>query len=607
MTPFPWRLELLIALLATVVSTTAIAADVQPDDLTAKAVALIDRAADDCPAESLWRRHTDFGGDFPGWIISRIPLPAAEECQRAAAMHRDLLSRVGVVPTPVAVDELLKRLVRELPPYQKPEEFEYVLTVIDEPKIDTFALGGGYIYITGPLLSKLLDAGDRGRDMLAFFLAHELAHVALRHSRSGIQLQIIRDEPAIQLESEASREHLEQALETAIQPGGALSRFLYTHRQEYAADLYALHLCRNCGISSEGALDALRYLCLLTGPQFRAVAGNAATPLEQPAAGDYFQSHPDALCRLQRLRRELSGRCERVGLYGLYVFDSAKGTFSPAASASLGAQDRAVVFVHGMEGNTGTYRTLMNRFADEEGAAGVQLLEFRYPNDNSLACSGELLTAEMRRVGASGGRVDFVCHSAGGLVFRYFAEVRQGGFREAIFQGTPHGGSDLVRLRSLLELTQFVRHLKLGYPAALEQALLDGTGQITIDLHPDSLFLRYLNRHDRQVSRYHVMRGRVLSSAKAALLDATLAASRRTLAPLVRHGIRSSRLQEMAQAWLERLVLPAEIQDGDLAVSVEKATLPGVEDVLTVRADHLTLKSDPAVIRAVLAILLKSP
>ena len=121
-----------------------------------------------------------------------------------------------------------------------------------------------------------------------------------------------------------------------------------------------------------------------------------------------------------------------------------------------------------MESNREVYRLLLARLAADERAAQTRLFVFQYPNDDSLARSGRSLEPELRRVFASAAQTDFVCHSAGGLVFRYYAETRGGEFRRAIFLGTPHGGSNLARLRRLLEAVQFVGDLKLGYDQALQ-------------------------------------------------------------------------------------------------------------------------------------------
>jgi hypothetical protein len=256
-----------------------------------------------------------------------------------------------------------------------------------------------------------------------------------------------------------------------------------------------------------------------------------------------------------------------------------------------------------MEGNGLTYLPLMQHRAADDSAAGVPLLVFQYPNDQSLARSGEFLQSELARVCGNCRNVDFVCHSAGGLVFRYYAEVRGGVFRKAVFHGTPHGGSDLARLRSLLEASQFVGNLKLGYPESLQQTLQDGNGQITYDLHPDSLFLRFLDRHDKPLNRYYVFRGRVLRTGQAIALEAAATVSRELLRQQIDREVDSEFLRRLAVHYAEYLRIPPEIGSGDLAVSFENAHLKGAAEVHDSRHNHLTIKMRPDVLRETTRIL----
>ncbi|MFN0051853.1 MAG: esterase/lipase family protein [Planctomycetales bacterium] len=222
--------------------------------------------------------------------------------------------------------------------------------------------------------------------------------------------------------------------------------------------------------------------------------------------------------------------------------------------------------------------------------------------------SGRSLERELDRVFVSSEDADFVCHSAGGLVFRFYAETCGGAFRRAAFLGTPHAGSNLARLRRLLEVVQFVGDLKLGFDEALQQAILDGRGQITFDLEPDSLFFRYLNRPRENLhrDRYTIHRGRALGTTRGVLLQGTVDTAR---AALVRKlgKTRDSTLRKFAIAGTDALLLPAEIVDGDLCVTTASASLKGVETVTTHALKHTSLPKDSAVISQVIRELTALP
>src|SRR4029079_3638788 len=127
------------------------------------------------------------------------------------------------------------------------------------------------------------------------------------------------------------------------------------------------------------------------------------------------------------------------------------------ADSSIDDGERVICFIHGIDSHFGIYESALDYMAQLEQTKDVRLVCFHYPNDDSIAKSARYLRNELNRVGGTAEAFDFVCHSAGGLVFRYYAEVERGGFRRGVLQGTPHAGSDLAKLRVLLETKQFLR------------------------------------------------------------------------------------------------------------------------------------------------------
>jgi triacylglycerol esterase/lipase EstA (alpha/beta hydrolase family) len=105
-----------------------------------------------------------------------------------------------------------------------------------------------------------------------------------------------------------------------------------------------------------------------------------------------------------------------------------------------------VVFVHGMHGDGNSFRDLCSVLADHPDVRDAELLVFLFPANGSLACGGEMLAREMARVVRDPARASFVGHSAGGLVFRYYAEKKHGAFDRAVLLGVPHAGSQLTPL-----------------------------------------------------------------------------------------------------------------------------------------------------------------
>ena len=75
-----------------------------------------------------------------------------------------------------AVDEIGRRLVAALPPDRRVPEFRYTFTVVNQKELNAFALPGGPIYVNRGMLEASKTEGEA-----AGVLAHELAHVVLRH------------------------------------------------------------------------------------------------------------------------------------------------------------------------------------------------------------------------------------------------------------------------------------------------------------------------------------------------------------------------------------------------------------------------------------------
>jgi len=215
------------------------------------------------------------------------------------------------------------------------------------------------------------------------------------------------------------------------------------------------------------------------------------------------------------------------------------------------AADRYGIFPHTVEGSqVRSFRVLLVHGLDEPGdiwadllpvlaAAGYDSREFRYPNDQAIDRSTDLLASSWPELPADR-PVVLIGHSMGGLVIRDFVTryshpvttsdttlATQPRFEGAavgavILAGTPNQGSDWARLRVLLELRdQWAAGQQSGFsPLA---GLQDGTGAAKIDLQPGSEFLTELNaRPWPEAIPVHII-GAVLMESAAALGDGVVA------------------------------------------------------------------------------------
>ncbi len=157
-----------------------------------------------------------------------------------------------------------------------------------------------------------------------------------------------------------------------------------------------------------------------------------------------------------------------------------------------------VVLVHGLDEPGGIWDELVLALDD----AGINAWEFRYPNDQAIDHSADLL-AEYWQELDSPESVVLVGHSMGGLVIRDFvtrwrypedgpSRVEGRPVDGVILVATPNQGSDWARLRVWLEVREFFADASEGR-FSLFAGLRDGTGAAKIDLRPDSTFLSELN------------------------------------------------------------------------------------------------------------------
>tara|TARA_B110000495_G_C23012073_1_gene598697 strand:- start:531 stop:1580 length:1050 start_codon:yes stop_codon:yes gene_type:complete len=176
------------------------------------------------------------------------------------------------------------------------------------------------------------------------------------------------------------------------------------------------------------------------------------------------------------------------GVYGLFSHDD----------EGRGASALSVVLIHGLDEPGGIWDELIPVLASKP----VDLWELRYPNDQAIDLSADLLASQWTALGESG-PVILIGHSMGGLVARDFVSrhrhpvegsaVVSGAPVVAVFLvGTPNHGSEWARLRIWLELMdQFESNASRDF--SLFSALHDGLGTAKVDLRPGSVFLDTLN------------------------------------------------------------------------------------------------------------------
>jgi len=164
----------------------------------------------------------------------------------------------------------------------------YFITILDSNEFNAFATPGGHIFIT-----KRMVESATSEDMLAAVIAHELAHVMLRHGINIINEK--RDENELSsiadwASSTAAKQSPEAARAAAYRESitgyvDVLMRSGYSQRQEFDADLEAVILLRMAGYDP----GALREVLIV----LRNAKGSAK--------GGFYSTHPSPEQRIANI------------------------------------------------------------------------------------------------------------------------------------------------------------------------------------------------------------------------------------------------------------------------------------------------------------------
>jgi predicted Zn-dependent protease len=93
--------------------------------------------------------------------------------------HPRIIAAYGGVYSDRSAEIMVARIVGRLLAAADQPNAQFQVTILDTSEVNAFALPGGYIYVTRGILALASDTSE-----LAAVLAHEIAHVTLRHARA---------------------------------------------------------------------------------------------------------------------------------------------------------------------------------------------------------------------------------------------------------------------------------------------------------------------------------------------------------------------------------------------------------------------------------------
>lgn len=209
-----------------------------------------------------------------------------DEVEMGSSEAASIDSQVPIVADQ-EIAEFVTKLGRSLTSQTSRADLEWRFTVVNAWPVNAFALPGGYVYVT----RGLIEQSDRLEE-LAGVMAHEVAHVARRHTVKQIR-QSQKQDAGVTLLCTLTGLCRTVGGAIAIQVGTEAETAQYSQMHEAEADSVGVIIAQRAGIDPEGLPRFLETVLAQRAEQ--------PTPLEA-----FFASHPTDESRIAALRRHIA-------------------------------------------------------------------------------------------------------------------------------------------------------------------------------------------------------------------------------------------------------------------------------------------------------------
>jgi predicted Zn-dependent protease len=239
----------------------------------------------------------------PAAIRAPAGAPRITGRERAAdADHLKLVSSFGGEAKAPAVTRLLTEITDRLVQASDRPDQAYVVTLLDSPVINAFALPNGRLYVTRGLVALANDSSE-----VAAVLAHEIAHVTLNHASARSELEL-RSALVSKVVADVLNDP-DTGAQLKNQSRFALARF--SREQELEADATGVKTLAAAGYDP---FAASRFLTALNRTiQLKQGGGTAGEP-------DMLASHPGTAERVSAAIRA----ARRIGAPGIGTDDRSR-------------------------------------------------------------------------------------------------------------------------------------------------------------------------------------------------------------------------------------------------------------------------------------------
>jgi predicted Zn-dependent protease len=199
-------------------------------------------------------------GDSSSAIVS-----PQEEYKLGHAWLRELRAHVRIIQDPV-INDYLENLIYKLLTYSQVQDKRFDLILIDNDKLNAFAVPGGIVGIHSGLFTYA-----KTEDEFASVMAHELAHLSQRHFARGVEEARSRQLPTLVgiLASvaliAAGQGQAGMAAATSVQAANAQTSLTFSRLHEQEADRIGMQTLASAGFDPRAMPNMFQHMQTLYG------------------------------------------------------------------------------------------------------------------------------------------------------------------------------------------------------------------------------------------------------------------------------------------------------------------------------------------------------
>jgi predicted Zn-dependent protease len=170
-----------------------------------------------------------------------------DELRIGAEEHPKMIKEFGGAYTDAKLRAYIRRIGIKLAAVSESRDLPFTFTILNDDKVNAFALPGGYVYITRGLLALAENEAE-----MAGVLAHEIGHVAARHTAERYSTAMATNLGLMVLGAIGSQAGLPSGVGRIIGIGAQAALQGYSRDQELEADMLGVRYMTRVGYSPDG-------------------------------------------------------------------------------------------------------------------------------------------------------------------------------------------------------------------------------------------------------------------------------------------------------------------------------------------------------------------